>query len=65
MLFLSLLTVVVGVTTWMTEGVVKVEFGLEGIIQGCKVRQECLHNHHVWHFGAFTRFNSLLCFQFS
>lgn len=48
MLFLSLLAVMIGVTTWMTEGVVKVEFGLEGIIQGCKVRQECLHNHYLW-----------------
>ena len=46
--------VVLGITTWMTEGVVKVEFGLEGNIQGCKVCQECLHNHSVKHSGVFS-----------
>lgn len=35
--FLSSLMAVVGITTLITAGVVKVEFGLAGIVKGCKV----------------------------
>ena len=47
MSFLSLLIAAVGIITLITGGVVKVEFGLAGIIQGRKERQDCLHNHQV------------------
>lgn len=44
-LFLSSLSAVVRITTLITKGVVKVESGLAGIIQGHNLCQDRLHNH--------------------
>ena len=60
-LFLLLLIGVVGITTIDNGDVVKVEFGLMGIIEGCKVCQDCLHKHRDFgkmNTGAFSFFTA-------
>lgn len=51
----------VGIPTMINEGVVKVKFGLAGIIQGHKFSQDYLHNHRFQSWWSSSVGHDSLC----